>query len=155
MRLKLVSFYPSLLCVGRISFALPKYNQNYGLCWMRKVQTMGKITSKEFSVVYIFLFVSITLVCCLLFFFLLYYFHCFSVQTYGIGTALKILFSSDNWEDIPVLDGKKMFLSRTEIVALFNALNKYVFFYFFNSLLMLLFCSLFMLTFFKTPTVFN
>jgi len=46
------------------------------------------------------------------------------LQTNGIGTALKILFASDKWEEIPVINGKKFLLSRTEIVSLFNALNK-------------------------------
>ena len=45
-------------------------------------------------------------------------------KTAGIAAALKILFSSDKWDEIPVVNGKKFSLSRTEVVALFNALNK-------------------------------
>ncbi|XP_066912385.1 ERO1-like protein beta isoform X1 [Clytia hemisphaerica] len=46
------------------------------------------------------------------------------LQTTGIGTALKILFSSNDWDEIPIVNGEKFSLSRTEIVSLFNALNK-------------------------------
>lgn len=46
------------------------------------------------------------------------------LQTTGIGTALKILFSSDQWDEIPTVNGEKFSLSRTEIVSLFNALTK-------------------------------
>ncbi|XP_065062057.1 ERO1-like protein beta [Rhopilema esculentum] len=47
------------------------------------------------------------------------------LQTQGLGTALKILFSSDNWETIPVIKGKKFKLTRAEIVSLFNALGRF------------------------------
>eukprot|EP00794_Sanderia_malayensis_P020460 gene20460-22476_t len=47
------------------------------------------------------------------------------LQTQGIGTALKILFSSDNWKQIPVIRGKEFKLSRSEVVALFNALGRF------------------------------
>eukprot|EP00112_Aurelia_sp_Birch-Aquarium-sp1_P001597 Seg1173.7 transcript_id=Seg1173.7/GoldUCD/mRNA.D3Y31 product="ERO1-like protein beta" protein_id=Seg1173.7/GoldUCD/D3Y31 len=47
------------------------------------------------------------------------------LQTQGLGTALKILFSSDNWKTIPMIKGKRFKLSRIEIVALFNALGRF------------------------------
>lgn len=42
------------------------------------------------------------------------------LQTTGIGTALKILFSSDKWDTIP----RGFELSRTEVVAIFNTLAR-------------------------------
>lgn len=47
------------------------------------------------------------------------------LQTQGLGTALKILFSSDDWERIPIVKGKQFKLSRNEIVSLFNALGRF------------------------------
>lgn len=46
------------------------------------------------------------------------------LQTHGLATAMKILFSSDKWDKIPVINGKRFSLRRTEIVGLFNVLNK-------------------------------
>nr|XP_002159593.1 ERO1-like protein beta isoform X1 [Hydra vulgaris] len=46
------------------------------------------------------------------------------LQTTGIGTALKILFSSSKWDVVPVINGKKFSLTRTETVSLFQVLSK-------------------------------
>ena len=47
------------------------------------------------------------------------------LQTTGIATALKILFSShDDWSSVPVINGKRFSLTRSEIVALFQSLCK-------------------------------
>lgn len=46
------------------------------------------------------------------------------LQTQGLGTALKILFSSTKWETIPMIKGKQFKLTRTEIVSLFNAFGR-------------------------------
>ena len=47
------------------------------------------------------------------------------LQTTGLGTAFKILFSSDKWDDVPHINGKKFSLTRTEIVSLFQSLCKF------------------------------
>lgn len=47
------------------------------------------------------------------------------LQTTGLATALKILFTSDKWDDVPVINGKKFSLTRTEIVSLFQCLCKF------------------------------
>lgn len=52
------------------------------------------------------------------------------LQTHGLGTALKILFSGkfDKWESmLNNFDRKKFFLERSEIVALINAFGRQVF----------------------------
>lgn len=46
------------------------------------------------------------------------------LQTNGIGTALKILFSSAAWDEVPTINGQRFSLTRTEIVSLFNAVTK-------------------------------
>lgn len=49
------------------------------------------------------------------------------LQTHGLGTALKILFSGkfDRWEStLNNFNRKKFFLERSEIVALINAIGR-------------------------------
>lgn len=49
------------------------------------------------------------------------------LQTQGLGTALKILFSGKFDKSIPVIhenSNKRFFLERTEIVALINAFGR-------------------------------
>jgi len=46
------------------------------------------------------------------------------LQTQGLGTAFKILFSSTDWNTIPFLKGKEFKLTRSEIVALFNVFGR-------------------------------